>query len=607
MKPYTIIHGDCISEMSKLPANSVDSIVCDPPYGLSEHGTPDIIACMTAWMAGVPYLHKKAGFMGNTWDSFVPGPEVWRECIRVLKPGGYMLVFASTRTDDLMSMACRLAGFRKHPFLAWIFGSGFPKAANLGKAFDKEAGAKREVISTGAAVKRMIPGADQNDTGSWIPDNGREYVPTVTAPTTNDAKQWDGWAYGLQALKPAMEPILMFQKPHVGRMTDNVRKFGTGAINIDACRVPTDDNLNGGAYAEDGGRTSLDGDERVGAAQGMFQAGKTAVAAFVQPEGRWPANIIHDGSDEVVAAFPESSVTGKRTPDSKAAIVRGTTWLADNHQSTEYADSGSAARFFYCAKASKSDRNSGLDGFVEVVIEWNDSTTGEIKWGVEARQARLWVATEQSVPRVTAVFGAKNSSATEWNTMLSGKSTTGQSPLGSMSTTATRKSYTTPSKILSFFQNCITNGNTVGANYETASGGSPVENAGSYSASMLTTNEWMASALGASRAVWPMRLKLSASVGQSSHPTVKPTDLMAYLCRLVTPPGGVVLDPFMGSGSTGKACMREGFEFIGIDMTAEYLPIAQARIEHELAKVTAAAELAAIPAPQLDMFAGEVA
>uniref|UniRef100_UPI0035B52B6A DNA methyltransferase n=1 Tax=Massilia pseudoviolaceinigra TaxID=3057165 RepID=UPI0035B52B6A len=124
---------------------------------------------------------------------------------------------------------------------------------------------------------------------------------------------------------------------------------------------------------------------------------------------------------------------------------------------------------------------------------------------------------------------------------------------------------------------------------------------------MLTTNEWMASALGASRAVWPMRLKLSASVGQSSHPTVKPTDLMAYLCRLVTPPGGVVLDPFMGSGSTGKACMREGFEFIGIDMTAEYLPIAQARIEHELAKVTAAAELAAIPAPQLDMFAGEVA
>ena len=216
--------GDCLERLKGLADCSVDSVVTDPPYGLSDHTEKDIVACMTAWLAGKPYLHGKSGFMNRTWDSFVPGPEVWREVFRVLKPGGYVLCFASTRTDDLMSMALRLAGFRKHPFIGWCFGSGFPKAANLGKAFDKEAGAEREVLGVDSArfarLKNQVSGSVSTG-DNW--EHGSREV-NITAPATAAAQEWDGWYYGLQSLKPAIEPCLMFQKPHEGRMTDNVLK-----------------------------------------------------------------------------------------------------------------------------------------------------------------------------------------------------------------------------------------------------------------------------------------------------------------------------------------------------------------------------------------------
>ena len=249
----------------------------------------------------------------------------------------------------------------------------------------------------------------------------------------------------------------MARKPFKGTVAANVRAHGTGALGIDACRIPTDENLNGGAYAKFGNRGSLEGDLREGAAQGMFQAGKTADTDYVQPVGRWPANIIHDGSDAVTAAFPANAGAAapvKGTEDS-AASTGSVTGKRARVKGAFHADSGSAARFFYCAKASRKDRNEGLQ-----------DPGPQFQHGATLRKV----------------------------------------------------------------ENTGTKGNT--------------------------------------------------------HPTVKPTELMAYLCRLVTPPGGVVLDPFMGSGSTGKAAMREGFHFMGIEMDPEYLAIAEARIRHEANKNT---------------------
>ena len=295
--------------------------------------------------------------MGKSWDGDVPSVEIWAECLRVLKPGGHLLAFAGTRTQHRMAVRIEDAGFEIRDMIAWVYGSGFPKSHN----------------------------------GEW----------------------------GGTALKPALEPITMARKPLAGTVEANWREHGTGALNIDGCRVePTGESR-----------------ERVGEAsqeRRYTEAGGTNFAATPgvrggDPAGRWPANLIHDGSPEVVALFPGEG-------------------------------DKSAARFMYCAKASKKDRDEGLDHLPET----------------EA-----------------ADFDHR--------------------PSGDFASRMNR--------------------------------------------------------------VRPPVLK------RNTHPTVKPTDLMRYLCRLVTPPGGVVLDPFMGSGSTGKAAILEGFRFIGIEREAEYVEIARARIE----------------------------
>lgn len=290
-KETTIIHGDCLEKLKELPDNSVDSIVTDPPYGLS--------------------------FMGKKWDYDVPSEDIWCECFRVLKHGGHLLSFAGTRTQHRMAVRIEDAGFEIRDMIAWVYGSGFPKSHNL-------------------------------------------------------KDEWQGWG---TALKPALEPITVARKPLIGTVAANVLEHGTGALNIDGCRVGVD-----------GGTTK--GSKPQGEGNGIYGAGLHGNCEINQLDaGRWPANLIHDGSDEVVSL------------------------------------AGEQARFFYCAKASKKDR------------------------------------------------------------------------------------------------------------------------------------------------------------GENNHPTVKPTDLMRYLCRLVTPPNGIVLDPFMGSGSTGKAARLEGLNFIGIEREAEYVEIAKARID----------------------------
>jgi site-specific DNA-methyltransferase (adenine-specific) len=295
--------------------------------------------------------------------------------------------------------------------------SGFPKSQDVSKAIDKAAGAEREVVGvrqlTGYGKANVVNGQQQRFT--------TEFAETSKVPTTDAAKQWEGWG---TALKPSCEPITVARKPLIGTVAANVLQYGTGAINIDGCRVPTDDNLNGGAYAKQGGR-DISPSLRQGS--GMNQPGKTTGEEYVQPVGRWPANMVHDGSEEVVALFPQSKagaiVSGPRGTRPGGFGNVGAAKGSDTPNGPQYGDGGSAARFFYSPKANKADR--GKD---------------------------------------------------------------------------------------------------------------------------------------------------------NAHPTVKPTDLMRYLCRLVTPPGGVVLDPFCGSGSTGKAALLEGFEFFGCEIDPAYVEIANRRL-----------------------------
>jgi hypothetical protein len=429
-----ILHGDCLHHLRAMPDASVDSIVTDPPYGLA--------------------------FMGKRWDYDVPSVEIWAECLRVLKPGGHLLAFAGTRTQHRMAVRIEDAGFEIRDMIAWLYGSGFPKSLDVSKAIDKAAGAKGTVVATGLPVKRMIPGAGQNATGSWIKDSGREYQPGEYRPATDAARQWSGWG---TALKPALEPITVARKPLVGTVAQNVLTHGTGALNIDGCRIPTDDTLGGGMFSKGRPRVS-DGWDRPWMhdpeVTGRKKVEAAAKVARAEALGRWPANLIHDGSDEVTALFPQSKgqqgAVGPQHGAKASVNTYGNYGPRDDFQPR--GDTGSAARFFYTAKASQDDRDDGLDHMPSV--------------------------------RTAA---------------MQGNMTDGQRLAGD---------------------------------------GKPIAK--------------------------PTRA--------NHHPTVKPTDLMRYLCRLVTPPGGLVLDPFCGSGSTGKAAVQEGFRFIGIERESDYAEIARARI-----------------------------
>lgn len=223
--------GDSHDVLKELPDNSIDSVVTDPPYGLSKE--PDIEEVLSKWLAGEDYVHKGNGFMGKSWDSFVPGPALWREVYRTLKPGGHALVFAGTRTQDLMTIALRMAGFEVRDVIEWLYLSGFPKNMNVSKRFDKLVGVQGEVIGEYQYTR--------NNGGSWTEHATRgsmfeaqDRVIQITAPASDLAKQWEGW--GTQ-LKPSHEPVILVRKPLEANVCDTVARYGTGAIHIDACRI----------------------------------------------------------------------------------------------------------------------------------------------------------------------------------------------------------------------------------------------------------------------------------------------------------------------------------------------------------------------------------
>ena len=409
-----LMHGDCLDVLRGMADNSIDSIVTDPPYGLS--------------------------FMGKKWDYDVPAVEVWAECLRVLKPGGHLLAFAGTRTQHRMAVRIEDAGFEIRDMIAWIYGSGFPKSLAVDKALDGVLGKQSGGFNTAGGKENF----DKQDK-SFRSDYGYKYTPATEA-----AHQWQGWG---TALKPALEPITMARKPLVGTVAANVLEHGTGALNIDGCRVEGEPWK---AHSATG----------LGSVKFFSEGDTPVVEKSPHDGGRWPANLIHDGSDEVVAGFP---VTGPSKASMRGVGLTGDDAKVYGKGDPEFNTSrghndngGSAARFFYCAKASKADREEGLDGAPDRVLAMSNQAKAELARG----------------------------------NMHEGES--------GMNTAKVRKNH---------------------------------------------------------------------------HPTVKPSDLMAYLCRLVTPPGGIVLDPFMGSGSTGKAAMREGFDFIGIEKDAGYFAIAQRRIE----------------------------
>jgi DNA modification methylase len=357
----TILLGDCRAGMRLMPENSVDSIVTDPPYGLSKQ--PKIREVLKHWLNGDDYKATGSGFMGKSWDSFVPGPATWSEAYRILKPGGVAAVFAGSRTVDLMATSLRLAGFEIFDMGHWLYGSGFPKSLNVSKHIEGE-----------------------------------------------EAKRWEGFG---TALKPCHEPIVFARKPLDGTYANNVMTHGCGALNIDGCRIPFAD----------------ESDERKAKAKNQhekFESGARSNAVYgkdladrknYDPPGRWPGNVWHDGG------LPEPMAT-----------------------------------YFYCAKASKADREAGLKSF-------NMSSAAECTERTEGSDGL-------NSPRAGA-------------------------------------------------------GRTGG--------------------------------------------------GRNIHPTVKPTELMRWLVRLVTPPGGLCADPFVGSGSTPRACALEGFPFIGWEIDPDYHAIAEAR------------------------------
>jgi site-specific DNA-methyltransferase (adenine-specific) len=239
----TLYCGDCRAALAGMADNSVDAVVCDPPYGLGNE--PDINAVLDCWLSGNVYRAKGGGFMGKAWDAFVPGPDVWREVYRVLKPGGHLLAFAGTRTVDVMGIALRLVGFERRDLLCWTFGSGFSKSMNISKKLDSMAGAEREVVGVKTRSTPIIRSSDNQNYRRWHDEkrNSDGMIEfSITAPATELAKQWDGWG---SALKPALEPILCCRKPiSEATIAANVVKWGTGGLAIDKCRVHIDESVD---------------------------------------------------------------------------------------------------------------------------------------------------------------------------------------------------------------------------------------------------------------------------------------------------------------------------------------------------------------------------
>jgi DNA modification methylase len=476
MKTIQIINGDSLEVLKQFPDNYFDAVVTDPPYGLGKE--PNAEEMLQAWITSGYLEVKGSGFMGKEWDAFVPQPIFWKEVFRVLKNGGHIVAFFGTRTYDWGVMAMRLAGFEVRDCIQWIYGSGFPKSHNIGKAVDKIEGNEREVVGDNPNHRKNTNYDEQIGFISGHPHKGDGSI-------TKGQSKWEGWG---SALKPANEPIVLARKPLEKGLSiaENVLKNGTGGINIDATRV----GLSEGDDSRLGGNGSWKTDK---SAKNVYVGGYEGKEIESSALGRFPANLIltHHPECECIGSKKVKGSSCKPTDIGKGREGNFTNGIYGEKHSkitSSYNDEngektieswnchedcpikimdeqsggdnhkGGASRFFYVAKASKKERNKGLEGFDEK----RASAYGyEIGLGEKGE----------------GMFKDRN----------------------------------------------------------------------------------------------PMK--------QNFHPTIKPVALMRYLVRMITPPNGIVLDPFNGSGTTGVACKVEGMNYVGIELDAEYCKISEARIQ----------------------------
>jgi len=470
-----LINGDSLDVLKKFPDNSFDSMVTDPPAGIS--------------------------FMGKKWDKDKGGREQWiawlesimTEAFRTLKPGAHILVWAIPRTSHWTATAVENAGFEIKDVVTHIFGSGFPKNHSIGKAIDREQGVKREVVGKKEMKGRLAELSKFQPNKDGYPKKPRPKDNYWTGeilggPVTDDAKQWEGWG---TALKPASEHWILARKAVSEKtIAANVLEHGTGGINIDASRITTTDNLNGGAYAENlthrAGRSSLPGDTRKGASAGMFQPGNTASCNFIQPKGRFPANLIlsHKPGCKQVGTKEGKGYTINRFTDGAKPFGNGA-----GHP-YEVEDQGP-----------------------ETIAIWKCEDDCAVKQ-----------LDEQSIAGGMHSAGKKRKSGESKQSGEGGL-------LG------------------------VGNHEGNGVRFGDNGGASRFFYCAKASKSEKTLNKTI----------------------DNKHPTVKSLKLMKYLINLVTPPGGVVLDPFMGSGTTGQAALEGKFGFVGVELEADSFEISKAR------------------------------
>ena len=542
-----IINGDCLEELKKLEDNSVDAVITDPPYGLSNTKPQQVADVLKAWVTGdtVSVPAKRGGFMGKDWDSFVPPPAVWEECMRVLKPGGHMAVFAGARTQDLMGLSIRLAGFEIRDTLGWVYGSGFPKSQNIARQLDKTLG---EDVPIGKSFNT----AGGGDRESEFANNGRSEAHKQWSPMSDAAKQWDGWG---TALKPAIEPIILARKPLDGTVANNVLAHGVGGLNIDACRVSTDDDTSR-PPGRDGGNATWD----------LSSREKPSVS---HAAGRFPANVLLDehAAKEMDKQSGWLKDRGNKR-ESKSTYTGGgaTSFTGGGTSPLSYGAGGGASRFFpvfkYQAKAPKKERP---------VIYKNNCECEE------------WQSQQKDTTGSTAT------AETSWSTSTSGNSTTEKCQQDTTSTTSTTISSTIESRTSNVLAGSTISESTQDAKSEMANGGNPAESAESLNqseqntgisakrgghstddAGHATSEKWYTTS--ECEKCGEPRLKVQ-------HATVKPLALMEWLVSLIVPPGGVVLDPFAGTGTTLQAATNKGFNPIGIEADADYIQLINKRME----------------------------
>lgn len=447
----TLLPGDNRKSLAEMPDSSIDAVVTDPPYNLTSvtkrFGKPGSAAARRDGNDG-SFARLSGGFMGKLWDStgIERDPEFWAEVYRVLKPGGFVFAFAGARTGHWQGCAMELAGFVMHPTHAWIFGSGFPKGHDASKAIDKHLGTEALRTVTGARyeAKRFAPGATVVKEGGYrkredADGNEQTFAATTEAGGSPEAQQWDGYKYGTQTQKPAMEPIYLGQKPYDGKPVESILKWGVGAFNVDGCRVPSE----GGSVRN--GEASQD---RRYADRGAVGFAATPGPRGGDPTGRYPANVLHDNSPEVVALFPdsagqlarESSSSSRKTQDIYGTMTRGSAGREPR------GDSGSAARFF------------------------NSFPADDFPWPV-------------------AFYHPKAGKADRRGELV------------------------------------------------------------------------------------------DRDAGERPHPTVKPIGLLRHLIRHVCPPGGTILDPFAGTGTTAEAARLEGMGCVLMEAEDEYVAFLRRRFE----------------------------